>query len=201
MKNFSVTIVNANEISAVEMLTNNLVKGQTATITMKESDSSNFMNKRGNPYFGKVTKVTTYHGWQVGTNYEKSCNNAAQRSGSEEKVNLKPSWHTFYNEFFETDKATRTKYYLQVQKSQKMSSYTETSYYMDGKQIDKSMLETWLKKSSKEQSSTQIEAGVTAENTRHYNTLTLAKITTIQQGEFQYNINKEIEVQSEATAK
>ena len=73
MKNFSVTIVSANELSAVEMLTSNLVKGQTATITMSEKDGSVFMNKRNNPYLGRVEKVTIYHGWQVGTNYEKSC--------------------------------------------------------------------------------------------------------------------------------
>lgn len=208
MKNFSVTITSASELSAVNFLTDNLKKGQTATIVMKETDATAFMNKGGrngiapNPFIGHIVKVTTYHGWQLGTNYNQSCQNSAERSGSDKEFVASSSWHTYYNAFFETDKKSGTKFYLQVQKSGEMSSWTETHYFVDGKEIAKEELATWLKTHKNEMPQTQKAAGIAEERERQYNTLTLSKITEIKQGDFSYNlIGEETKVAAVAEAK
>ena len=207
MKKFNVTIANANELAAVELISASLVKGQTATITMIDTDSANFMNKGGragvpvNPFYGGIMKITTFKGWQVGTNYNNSCKNSAVRSGSTETFVGGNSWHTYYNDFFEVDKKTGTKFYLQAQMTDTMSSRIETKYYYHGIEVEKSKLAQWLKKTDFVQPATQIEAGISREQARQYNVITLAKIHKIVQGEFVWNVCKESEAAAEAAAK
>ena len=192
--NFSVQFVNANEISAVEILSANLKKGASVkVVSYKETKMNKGTKPNRNPFLGRVFERTTMGGWVVGTNYSKSCQNAAQRSGSEETFEAKKSWHIFYNEFFETDKATGMKFYLQLQKSAMTGSKTEKTYFLDGKpatEVETEMIKKWLPKSEHQQSSSQVAAGIDEEHERSYVLVTLANIESIEQGGFTYNICK-----------
>ena len=190
--NFSIEFVNANEVSAVANISNSLAKGQNTQVTIFKSLDDDMKKGRGantNPFMGRVTKREVYGGWVVGTNYSSSCEKASTRSGGSGEFQAKPNWHTYYNDFFETDKKTRSKFYLQLQRADKQSSRVETTYYLDGKELSKDSTEfaevaKWFKaKPVHKQSSSQVESGISAENERHYILLTLANIERIKQGE------------------
>ncbi len=204
--NFSVQFVNANELNAVQILSNSLKKGVSVqVVSFKETTMNKGSKLNRNPFLGRVMERTTIGGWVVGTNYSRSCQNAAERSGSSETFTAKPSWHTYYNDFFETDRATGTKYYLQLQKSTGTGCKTEKVYYIDGREATEAevaMISEWLPKSEKKQSSSQVEAGIDKGHQRDYMCITLANIETITQGDFQYNIVKvSSDKVSEAVAK
>lgn len=192
--NFSVQVLNANELNAVETLSANLKKGASAkVVSYKETKMNKGTKLNRNPFLGRVFERTSIGGWVVGTNYSNSCQNAAERSGSTETFEAKSSWHIYYNDFFETDKATGMKFYLQLQKSAKTGCKTEKTYYLDGKPAtdeEVKMIKEWLPKSEKKQSSSQVEAGIGAEYEREYILVTLANIETIEQGGFTYNLCK-----------
>lgn len=202
--NFSVEFVNANELRAVEILSASLKKGASVkVVSFKEAKMNKGTKLNRNPFLGRVYVQTTLGGWVVGTNYSKSCQNAAKRSGSEETFETKKSWHTYYNDFFEVDKATGTKFYLQLQKSAQTGSKTEKVYFLDGvpaTEEEMNLIEEWLPKSEHKQSSSQVDAGVSKEYEREYIVATLADIRTIEQGSFKYNLCK-AEKMSEAYAK
>ena len=208
--NFSVEFVNANEISVVSNISNALAKGQSTQVSIYKS-LDEIMNKgRGankSPYIGRVYKREIYGGWVVGTNYSTSCKNASTRSGGNGEFQGKPSWHTYFNDFFETDRATRTKFYLQLQRSEKQGSRVETTYYLDGKELPKDSQEfedvaKWFKaKPTPKQSSSQIASGISAENERHYILITLANIERIKQGEREITLALNKEREATATAK
>ena len=190
--NFSIEFINANEVSAVANISNSLAKGQNTQVTIFKSLDDDMKKGRGentNPFMGRVAKREVYGGWVVGTNYSSSCEKASNRSGGSGEFQAKPSWHTYYNDFFETDKKTRSKFYLQLQRADKQSSRVETTYYLDGKELSKNSAEfaevaKWFKaKPAHKQSSSQVESGISAENERHYILLTLANIERIKQGE------------------
>ena len=190
--NFSIEFVNANEVSAVANISNSLAKGQNTQVTIFKSLDDDMKKGRGantNPFIGRVAKREVYGGWVVGTNYSSSCEKASNRSGGTGEFKAKPSWHTYYNDFFETDKKTHSKFYLQLQRADKQSSRVETTYYLDGKELSKDSAEfaeaaEWFKaKPTHKQSSSQVEGGISAENERHYMLITLANIECIKQGE------------------
>ena len=190
--NFSIEFVNANEVSAVANISNSLAKGQNTQVTIFKSLDDDMKKGRGantNPFMGRVAKREVYGGWVVGTNYSSSCEKASTRSGGSGEFQAKPSWHTYYNDFFETDKKTRSKFYLQLQRADKQSSRVETTYYLDGKELSKNSAEfaevaKWFKaKPVHKQSSSQDDIGISAENELDYILLTLANIERIKQGE------------------
>lgn len=199
--NFSVQFVNANEIAAVEMLSSTLKKGVSVQVTSYKETKMNKGNRLNrNPFLGRVFERTTIGGWVVGTNYSKCCQNAAERSGSEETFEGKKSWHVYYNDFFETDKASGTKFYLQLQKSAKSGNKTEKVYYIDGVQATEEevkMIKEWLPKSEHQQSSSQVAAGIDSEHEREYILVTLSNIENIKQGDFTYSL---VKAQSPAVA-
>jgi hypothetical protein len=192
--NFSVQFVNANEISAVEILSANLKKGAAVkVVSYKETKMNKGTKLNRNPFIGRVFERLTIGGWVVGTNYSNACQNAAERSGSEETFEAKKSWHIYFNDFFETDKATGTKFYLQLQKSAMTGTKTEKVYYLDGVPATEDEVEeikAWLPNSEKKQSSSQVAAGIDSNHERDYILVTLANIETIQQGSFTYNLCK-----------
>ena len=191
---FSVQVVNANEESIVETLSQNLKKGAAVNVTtFKETTMNKGTKTNRNPFLGRVTEQTTLGGWQVGTNYSNSCQKAANRSGSDEEFEAKQSWHIYYNDFFETDKNTNMKFYLQLQKSAKSGCKTEKTYFIDGKpatEEEVNLIKEWLPKSKKNQSSSQVNAGIDEEHEREYILIALSNIQSIKQGEFNYNICK-----------
>ncbi len=195
MKKFNVTITSASQIAAVNFLSDSLKKGCAVKVTSyKETKMNKGTQANRNPYLGRVFERTTIGGWQVGTSYVNSCQNAAVKSGSTETFISRPSWHIYFNDFFEVDKATETKYYLQLQKSAQSGNKTEKTYYVDGHEATEAEVEDiqkWLPKSEKKQSSSQTEAGIDADRERSYILLGLENIESIEQGEFTYRVCKE----------
>lgn len=181
------TIINASELNIVNVLSNNLKKGVSITcVTDSEPNMLKGTKRNPNPFLGRVRKVARYGGYSVGTDYVKSCQNATERSGSTETFVAKESWHIRYNDFFVTNKAG-DKFYLQLQKSAKQSTKKEETYFLDGRiatNAEIKKIKAWLPKKSHQQSSSQAESGITAENERTYFNVAVANLSCIKQGSF-----------------
>lgn len=185
------TIINAAELVKVNEITNLFSKGCNTTIVIAKS-CDDMMNKgRGanrNPYLGRLTKVETYGGWCLGVDYSNACQNAAIASGSTSTFVAKETWHKYYNDFFETDKKTESKFYLKIQVSEMQGSKVDTTYYVDGKPISKDSdtfaeIKQWFKTKSSSQSSSQVAAGVDAAHERVYKVIKLENVRSITQGD------------------
>jgi hypothetical protein len=197
MNTFNVQVVNASEFAAVELLSKSLKKGAAVrVVTFKETKMNKGTKNNRNELLGCVMERTTIGGWQVGTSYENSCNNAAERSGSDSQFNGKENWHTYFNDFFQVDKKTASKFYLQLQKSKKTGCSKDTDYFVNGKPAtaeQEAYIKSWLPKSNKEQSSSQVEAGIDKEHERDYILIALSNIESVEQGDFTYRIEKQVE--------
>lgn len=185
------TIINAADLAKVNEISNIFKKGCNTTIVIAKS-CDDLMNKgRGanrNPYLGRLAKVETYGGWCLGVDYSNACQNAAIASGSTATFEAKESWHKYYNDFFETDKKTESKFYLKIQVSEMQGSKVDTAYYLDGKAISKDSetfaeIKQWFKTKSNSQSSSQVAAGVDAAHNRLYKVVKLENVRSITQGD------------------
>ena len=197
------TIINAADLAKVNEISNIFKKGCNTTIVIAKN-CDDLMNKgRGanrNPYLGRLTKVETYGGWCLGVDYSNACQNAAIASGSTATFEAKESWHKYYNEFFETDKKTESKFYLTIQVSEMQGSKVDTTYYVDGKPISKDSstfaeVKQWFKTKSSTQSSSQIAAGVDTAHERVYKVIKLENVRSITQGD------RHVEYDTETIAK
>lgn len=196
------TIINAADLVKVNEITNLFSKGCNTTIVIAKN-CDDLMNKgRGanrNPYLGRLTKVETYGGWCLGVDYSNACQNAAIASGSTSTFVAKETWHKYYNDFFETDKKTESKFYLKIQVSEMQGSKVDTTYYLDGKAISKDSdtfaeIKQWFKTKSNSQSSSQVAAGVDAAHERIYKVVKLENVRSITQGD------RHVEYDTETTA-
>ena len=180
------------EIMAI--IANEFVKGAASTIVVNKSADSAMNKGRGankNPYLGRVIIAKEYCGYVMGTDYSNSLENTADRMGNgDAEANLKQTWHKPYKvlgEWFNTDRATESKIYLKLQRNAKqVGCKTTTTYYLDGhKATDEEVadIESWLKKKSHTQSSTQIEMGIDKEHEQTFILPQLDTIVEIRQGE------------------
>ena len=154
-----------------------------------------------NEWFGRVELQRSFGGCLIGSDYSSHVSGAAVRSGaadkkSEVEVETAKSWHKFANRFFQTDKATESKYYLKVQTSRStiannpFTAITET-YIIDGKEYTRKQAEEVLKGYLKplehsKPTSTQINAGVDSDNEVLYFLPNIEDIVEIQQGNYHY---------------
>lgn len=196
------TIINAADLVKVNEITNLFSKGCNTTIVIAKN-CDDLMNKgRGanrNPYTGRLTKVETYGGWCLGVDYSNACQNAAIASGSTATFEAKETWHKFYNDFFEIDKKTESKFYLKIQISNMQGSKVDTTYYIDGEPISKDSeifaeIKKWFKAKNNSQSSSQVAAGVDAAHERVYKVVKLENVRSITQGD------RHVEYDTETTA-
>lgn len=179
------------------LIANEFVKGAACTVVVNKS-ADNSMNKgRGvntNPFMGRVEIEKTYNGFVMGTDYQNSIENTAERMGNETDANLKSVWHKpifgYLGEWFSTDKRTESKVYLKLQRNNKQVGFKTTEvYYLDGHVAtaeELAEISVWLKKKSHTQSSTQVEMGIDAEHEQYFILPQLETIVSIKQG------NKEI---------
>ena len=154
-----------------------------------------------NPWWGEVQLKKIYGGLLLGTKYTSHVAGAAVRSGATDtkssvKVSTKPCWHIFENRFFETDKATKTKFYLKIQTSKSTMDSSDfvtisETYIIKGIEYTRKQAEEILKgylKPIKETkpTSTQIEAGVNESNEIKYYLPNVEDIIEIRQGDYTY---------------
>jgi hypothetical protein len=203
------------EKALVEQMTKSLRK-VASTITYDKSADDKFYSREfgsrsskamANPFKGRVTIQATQSGYVLGTNYENSVAGAAVRSGAtdsvkEVEVKTKQVWHKHYNDFFNVDRATESKYYLKVQasNSQKENFCKDTFVWiLDGKKeinpntyaevidgVNVPMANFLKPVKEKQMSSTQAEAGVNAENEQHFFLVALDNLTSVTQKEFSW---------------
>ena len=179
-----VQVTFASTLEKVEAITNELKKGCFVRVaTFKGVDSMNKkMLKRGNYLLGHVTERANYSGYQAGTNYTSSCQRAAERSGSNETFVAKaPNGHKRHNDFFEMNN-DGTKFYLQLQATEQTQTHVTKTYYIDGveattKEVEE--IKSFLPKKQPTQPSSQVEAGISAENQRKYIMINVADITSV----------------------
>ena len=196
------TIINAADFAKVNEISNLFRKGCNTTIVIAKN-CDDLMNKgRGanrNPYIGRLTKVETYGGWCLGVDYSNACQNAAIAAGSSATFVAKETWHEYYNDFFEIDKKTESKFYLKIQVSEMQGSKVDTDYYIDGEPISKDSetfadIKKWFKAKNNSQSSSQVAAGVDAAHERVYKVVKLENVRSITQGD------RHVEYDTETTA-
>ena len=186
----SLFLLAQGEKTCADAIATLLKKGCATRVEIAKSLDDDMLKGRTpnrNPFIGRVTKREVYGGWQVGTDYIKSVDAESVRQGGEGGAERKAVWHTFYNEFFNTDKKSQSKYYLQMQRSQKMGAAITTTYYLDGNEVKKdsevwAAIKEWLKPKKHTMSSTQREVGLTESEERHYMLVSLANIVSITQG-------------------
>ena len=179
------------------LIANEFVKGAACTVVVNKSADSSMNKGRGvntNPFMGRVEIEKTYNGFVMGTDYQNSIENTAERMGNETDANLKSVWHKpifgYLGEWFSTDKRTESKVYLKLQRNNKQVGFKTTEvYYLDGHVAtaeELAEISVWLKKKSHTQSSTQVEMGIDAEHEQYFILPQLETIVSIKQG------NKEI---------
>jgi len=154
-----------------------------------------------NPWWGEVQLKKIYGGLLLGTKYTSHVAGAAVRSGATDsksavEVKTKPSWHTYANRFFETDRATGEKFYLKIQTSKSTMDSSDfvtisETYIIKGIEYTRKQAEEILKgylKPIKETkpTSTQIEAGVNVSNEVKYYLPNVEDIIEIRQGDYTY---------------
>lgn len=181
-----------NELMA--LIANVFEKGASCTVVVNKLGDTSMNKGRGehtNPFMGRVWIEKAYSGFVMGTDYQRSIENAAERMGNDAEANLKAVWHKpiegALGEWFSTDKRTESKIYLKLQRNNKQVGFkTTTTYYLDGHVAtdeEFAAISMWLKKKDHKQSSTQVEIGLTAENEQYFILPQLETITSIKQGE------------------
>lgn len=185
---------NVSVNNAVNFISNTFAKGAASRIVIvKETKMNKGKGANRNPYLGRVFEVVSYGGWVLGTNYAVSVGNAAERSGCEgAEVNTKPTWHVRFNDFFEVSKKDESKFYLQIQRSEQQGQQVVRTYFLDGRiatpaEVDE--IKAWLPSRSETMSSTQVAAGVSEDNERHYRLIALENVAVIAQGVKVYQNN------------
>lgn len=182
------------KLEIMALIANEFIKGAASTIVVNKSADTAMNKGRGanrNPYMGRVIIEKTYCGYVMGTDYQNSLENTASRMGNDDaEANLKKVWHkpcAEYGEWFSTDKKTESKVYLKLQRNAKqIGCKTTTTYYLDGNLAtaeEKAAIESWLKKDSHTQSSTQVEMGIDKEHEQYFILPQLDTIISIEQGD------------------
>ena len=166
------------------------VKGASCTVVINKSADSS-MNKgtknNRNPFLGRVTLRKTYSGYVMGTDYANSLKAIAERMGNEgAEPSLKQTWHVAVDEWFSTDRKTKSKFYLKLQRNNKqVACKVVTEYYLDGRpatQDEVYLIKSWESKSSHTQSSTQVEMGIDKAHEQQFILPALESVTLIKQG-------------------
>lgn len=189
-------------------------KGTGCTIVQEKFGSEKDFNKgRANnrcPYIGEHFVIrNTMSGYVMGTDYANSIANAHNRltgdtmTGAD--VQTKPNWHIAFpstpeydfGAWFEKKRSEQdgfeTTAYLKVQRSEKQVAHKYvTEYFLNGELVTDAAtladIESWKKKKSGSQSSTQTNLGLSKQEEQHYLLPELATIKSITMGDKVLNV-------------
>ena len=146
------------------------------------------MNKKNNPFFGRVKKVTSQSGIHCGTSYENSVNNALSRSGSTEHFDsAKPNGKHYISDFIQASNSDESVHYFPLQYTRKQVNEglvkTKSYYLVDNRLATASEVEL-IKQflPTKKPSSKQINHGMNEENEVIYIAPKVCNILAIKQG-------------------
>ena len=103
------------------------------------TDTEVKMNKTGNPYVGRVRKVSSYRA-SFNYSYENACNNRAERAGNERTfVTEKLPWGEWIKGYENKFIAHKDRVYVRVY--QIPTEVAKVEYYLDGVRVDGRVLE------------------------------------------------------------
>jgi hypothetical protein len=135
----------------VEILWNFKVQPGAAIMAGVTQMTEPKMNKKGNPYYGKIVKVSTLT-VLLNTDYEKGVLNQLEREGKEateyqKGKNTMPLIFGDNNRFIGVyENENGAEYVLQYRPFD--NSHPVTTYLFEGQEIDKKEIEPWLPKST-----------------------------------------------------
>lgn len=147
------------------------------------------MNKRNNPYYGRVHKATYMTNIALGYDYQNVVNNRLERNGFESNfVAEKPKGKSWFNYPFilESDKDSSTKY---LRCTMRNNTKSKVVYILDGKIVENDMILQEIKNFIPTSSSSQKqqEHGLNEEEQVIVRDYKLDSIIAITQGEKVYN--------------
>lgn len=123
--------------ASVENFVSNITKG-TFGITMITKTEPK-MNKRNNPYFGRVHKITYLSNVGLGISYENTINNRLERKELENNYQAeKPKGKHFISDFILVSDKDSSVHYLRT--TMYKNTHTESIYLLDGQIIDGDVL-------------------------------------------------------------
>ena len=147
------------------------------------------MNKKGNPYFGRVHKATYMTNVALGYDYENSVNNRLERKGlASDFVAEKPKGKNWdiYPFILQSDKDNSVKY---LRCTMRPNTATKVVYILDGKVVNDdnllSAITSWITKGS--YSVKQSESGLTEKEQVIVRDFKLEGIIALTQGVKQFN--------------
>lgn len=145
----------------IEIVSANLKAGQFGyTITTATEPK---MNKTGNPFFGRVQKISVYENAMLGCSYENIVNNRREGEGSNPDFEAQaPKGKLIFNRFFYQSLKDESTFYLKIifYKSQ---TRVESSYLVDGRPATTDEINA-LKAFMPKPSSSAAHQGLEAEN-------------------------------------
>ena len=140
------------EITVNELLNllNQIEKPTFVHITMETEVR---MNKKDNPYFGRVKKVTSGN-YLLCSDYEQRVNNNSEKEGQERTFKSElPKGKKHISKCVLVDTKTESVHYVMLERFDEIK--TKVSYYMDGNEIEKQLISDWLRSSYKSKKQTQ----------------------------------------------
>lgn len=129
---------------------------QGTTFATIETDTVPDMRKTGNPYVGRVRKLSKVR-VMIGANYENGVNRQAEREGNEDAGEFK-AMKLAYGSWLVPHKLIEHKGEIQIRVTCKPDEKPEVSYTLDGEPMEKSVIEPFLP--VKKESARQEEFGV-----------------------------------------
>lgn len=127
------------------------------TIVSMKTETVADLKKRNNPYYGRVMKTQTKWGI-MGFDYQNSINNLAAKEGVDPLKAKKRHWgNVIHNGLFVENKG---KIYLRL----KQEGEKDVKYFLDGMQIDESVIAEWLKTPTKSSTQSNLKGEVKVRN-------------------------------------
>ena len=115
----------------VNAVSADLKKGQFGYTIVTKTEPK--MNKTGNPFLGRVEKISIYTNAMLGCNYSNIVNNRLKLEGKERNfVAQAPKGRKFYNAFFDQSEKDPETFYLKIA-FYKERTHITTKYLIDGK--------------------------------------------------------------------
>ena len=125
------TMEKTNIQKQVEIISANLRAGQFGyTITTATEPK---MNKTGNPFYGRVQKISVYENAMLGCSYENIVNNRREAEGNTADFEAQaPKGKLIFNKFFYQSLKDESIFYLKIIFYKKQTS-VKSSYLVDGR--------------------------------------------------------------------
>ena len=124
-------------ITSVEDFVANIKKGTFGVTMITKTEPK--MNKRNNPFFGRVQKITYLSNVGLGLSYQNTINNRLERLELENNYQAeKPKGKHFINDFILASDKDETIHYLRT--TMYKNTKSETIYLLDGQIVDGDIL-------------------------------------------------------------